>query len=127
VTIPSHSRGAWAEHQVCVLLQRQGWRLVERNWRCRWGELDLLMQKPGRLLLVEVKGRTCGSRDGAGRAALKAAKRQRLQRAWGCWLAAHPHWGNHRVEMVAALVALPPAQRPIRWLRLEVGRDGSSG
>lgn len=118
------ARGAWAEQHVQRLLESRGWRLLARNWRCRWGELDLVMHKPGRLLLVEVKGRAAGGRDGAGRAALQAGKRRRLQRAWGCWLAANPCWGCHSVELVAALVALPPARRPVRWLRLEVPGGG---
>ncbi|MEB3265977.1 MAG: YraN family protein [Cyanobacteriota bacterium] len=121
------ARGAWAEHHVSMLLQRHGWRQLDHNWPCRWGELDLVMHKPGRLLLVEVKGRGPGSRDGAGRAALTSDKRRRLQRAWGCWLAAHPHWAHHSVEWVAALVALPPLQDRVRWLRLEFRNDRTVG
>lgn len=109
--------GRWAEQRALRLLEGQGWILVSRNWRCRWGELDLIVAKPGRLLLVEVKGRRAGSRDGDGVAALRRAKRQRLGRAWACWLVAHPGWADTPVEQVAALVPLPPAQHPVRWLR----------
>ncbi len=93
--------------------------LVSRNWRCRWGELDLVVAKPGRLLLVEVKGRGRGSRDGQGVAALRRTKRQRLARAWDCWLAAHPAWSDAPVEQVAALVPLPPSGEAVRWIRLD--------
>lgn len=110
--------GGWAEQRALRLLQQQGWRLVERNWRCRWGELDLVVAKPGRLLLVEVKGRRSLGRDGGGSGALRSPKWQRLQRAWGCWLAAHPHWASTAVEAVAALVPLPPARGAVRWIRL---------
>ncbi|WP_159817162.1 YraN family protein [Cyanobium sp. Copco_Reservoir_LC18] len=110
--------GAWAEQRVLRLLRRRGWELLERNWRCRWGELDLIVRKPGRLLLVEVKGRRAGSLDGRGTAALRWQKRRRLARAWDCWLAAHPRWEKTPVEQVAALVPLPPARAPVRWLRL---------
>ncbi|MCP9796436.1 MULTISPECIES: YraN family protein [Cyanophyceae] len=110
--------GAWAEQRVLRLLRRRGWELLERNWRCRWGELDLIVRKPGRLLLVEVKGRRAGSLDGSGTAALRWQKRRRLARAWDCWLAAHPRWERTPVEQVAALVPLPPARAPVRWVRL---------
>ena len=69
IPMPPTSRqrqGRWAEQRALRLLEGQGWRLVARNWRCRWGELDLVCEKPGRLLLVEVKGRRPGHRDGAG-------------------------------------------------------------
>lgn len=113
-------RGDWAERYALVLLQRRGWRLLDRQWRCRWGELDLVVAKGRRLLLVEVKARSGLGRDGGGTAALGASKRRRLQDAWACWLAAHPSWDGAPVEMVAALVPLPPARSPVRWLRLEV-------
>ena len=114
---PHQRLGRWAEQRALRLLEGSGWTLVSRNWRCRWGELDLVLAKPGRLLLVEVKGRSSGSRDGDGVASLRAAKRQRLGRAWACWLLAHPGWGDTPVEQVAALVPLPPDRRPVRWLR----------
>lgn len=117
-------QGDWAEQRALRLLRARGWLLLSRHWRCRWGELDLVLAKPGRLLLVEVKGRGPGSRDGEGRAALRGAKRRRLARAWNCWLAEHPEQAGSEVELVAALVPLPTARgtsaRAVRWIRLEV-------
>jgi putative endonuclease len=112
-------QGRWAEQRALRLLQERGWRLLCRNWRCRWGELDLVCEKPGRLLLVEVKGRRLGSRDGAGTTALRGLQRRRLRRAWACWLVHHPERSCWPVEFVAALVPLPPASGAVRWLRLE--------
>jgi putative endonuclease len=116
---PRQRQGRWAEQRALRLLQNQGWRLITRNWRCRWGELDLVCEKPGRLMLVEVKGRRPGSRDGAGTTALRGAQRLRLRRAWACWLVDHPERAAWPVEFVAALVPLPPAAGGVRWLRLE--------
>jgi putative endonuclease len=108
--------GGWAEQRALRLLQERGWRLQDRNWRCRWGELDLVLAKPQRLLLVEVKGRRRAGPDGYGLAALGPQKRRRLARCGQCWLAEHPDWGEASVEVVAALVPLPPARGPVRWL-----------
>ncbi|EDY39480.1 hypothetical protein CPCC7001_2361 [Cyanobium sp. PCC 7001] len=80
--------------------------------------MDLVLAKPPRLLLVEVKGRARAGPDGWGRGALGAAKRIRLERAWACWLEEHPQWANSPVEQVCALVPLPPSRRPVRWIRL---------
>lgn len=112
-------QGRWAEQRALRLLQQRGWKVLSRNWRCRWGELDLVCCKAERLLLVEVKGRRLGSRDGGGIAALRGVQRLRLRRAWSCWLAAHPDQAERPVEFVAALVPLPPASGGVRWLRLE--------
>ena len=122
-------RGSWAEQRALDLLRERGWWLLSRNWRCRWGELDLVLAKPGRLLVVEVKGRGRGSRDGAGRAALGRVKRQRLARSWSCWLVRHPEQAALPVELVAALVPLPDRlgergarelRGGVRWIRLDL-------
>ncbi|MCX5932434.1 MAG: YraN family protein [Cyanobacteria bacterium] len=111
--------GAWAEQRALRLLRQRGWRLLASRWRCRWGELDLVVAKPGRLLVVEVKGRRrCGA-DGWGVAALGASKRRRLARALSCWLAENPRQAQLPLEVVCALVPLPPASGAVRWLRLE--------
>lgn len=78
-----------------------------------------MLAKRDRLLLVEVKGRGPGALDGEGIAALGPIKRKRLERAWSCWVAVHPERAEDAVEMVAALVPLPPARGAVRWLRLE--------
>ncbi len=108
----------WAEQRALRLLEQRGWRLLSRNWRCRWGELDLVMAKPDRLLVVEVKGRTSPSCDGGGIAALRRGKRRCLQRAFRCWLLAHPPLAEVPVQLVAALVPLPPSPLPVRWIDL---------
>lgn len=108
--------GGWAEQRALRLLLERGWRLRDRNWRCRWGELDLVLKKAHRLLVVEVKGRRSGV-DGWGAAALRRGKRERLERAWRCWLLAHPDAALQAVELVYALVPLPPRRGPVRWIR----------
>lgn len=115
---PLQRRGDWAEQRALRLLRQRGWRLLDRQWRCPWGELDLVLAKGERLLLVEVKARRTPGRDGAGVAALGLQKLQRLERSWNCWLAAHPERERCAVEMVAALVPLPPTRLPVRWIRL---------
>ena len=115
---PLQRQGRLAEQRALRLLESRGWQLVSRNWHCRWGELDLVLRKPGRLLLVEVKGRGRRPRDAQGLLALHRAKQMRLERAWACWQAAHPHLADQPVELVAALVPLPPRRDPVRWIHL---------
>ena len=109
--------GSWAEQRALRLLQGRGWRPVACQWRCRWGEIDLLVQKPGRLLLVEVKGRSRCGLDGWGVAGLDRRKRRRLEATYGLWLAQHPRYQDCSLELICALVPLAPLKGPVRWVR----------
>ena len=51
-TPPPGDTGAKAEAQAKEFLERQGLRLLERNYRCRQGEIDLIMQEGGTLVKV---------------------------------------------------------------------------
>jgi len=113
---PGQRSGCWAEQRALRLLQGAGWCLLAQRWRCRWGEIDLLLHKPERLLLVEVKGRRRRGPDGWGVAALRGGKRQRLASSLGLWLREHPAYGDCRWEWVCALVPLPPSRAPVRWV-----------
>lgn len=117
VRTPKRRLGDWAEQRALRLLCSRGWRPLARQWRCRWGEMDLLLHKPQRLLLVEVKGRRgCGA-DGWGVASLDRRKWRRLEATYGLWLAEHPAYRHCGLELVCALVPLPPARGSVRWVR----------
>ena len=49
--------GQRGEHQACRYLQQQGLRLKQRNYRCRRGEIDLIMEDGDTLVFVEVRYR----------------------------------------------------------------------
>ncbi len=127
----SHSQvqGAQAELYVKQVLLRDGWRLLEHNWSCRYGEIDLLFTKQSfqasRILVVEVKARRRSGLDGWGVAAFHQAKRRRLARTVDCWRAANA-WGEACCfEVVLALVALPVKRHDLRWIPVDV-LDGMS-
>jgi putative endonuclease len=56
----------------------RGYRVVARNWRCRIGELDLVVTRGATLVFCEVKTRR-GARYGGGFEAVDARKRQKLR------------------------------------------------
>lgn len=121
--------GRWAEHQVLLALQARGWTCLAERWRCRFGELDLVMAKQhgagGRLLVVEVKSRRRCGFDGWGVAACNAGKLQRLARAMDCWRMTHPWSAEWSLELVVALVPLPPSRQVIRWIPVADGLSPS--
>jgi putative endonuclease len=64
--------------------------VVDRNWRCRFGELDLVLLRDGLVVFCEVKARRTGT-YGTGVEAVGAAKRRRLRRLAAEWLALSPY------------------------------------
>jgi putative endonuclease len=56
----SHEKGQRAEQLACRYLQTQGLRLAQRNYRCRLGEIDLVMKDGESLIFVEVRCRRNG-------------------------------------------------------------------
>jgi len=74
------SVGAEGERRAAAYLRARGLRIVQRNYRCRVGEIDLVAEDDGTLVFVEVKTRHVGGAE-VPEAALTRRKRQRLCRA----------------------------------------------
>ena len=72
--------GDWGEALVAEYLEARGCRIVEKEWRCRFGEIDLIAAKDGVLLFVEVKLRT-NLQYGAPREYVTAKKQEKLRAA----------------------------------------------
>jgi putative endonuclease len=53
----SKESGQIAEQQACDFLQSQGLHLLEQNYRCYCGEIDLIMQEQKSIVFVEVRSR----------------------------------------------------------------------
>lgn len=85
----AQQRGDQAEAQALAYLQKNKLTLLERNYRCRHGEIDLVMQDGAYLVFVEVRRRARHS-DAAG--SIDEHKRQRLVAAANLYLStlAHP-------------------------------------
>jgi putative endonuclease len=84
--------GVAGEDAVAEWYARAGYTVVDRNWRCRDGELDLVVSRDGVIVFCEVKTRR-GTAFGAPFEAVTIAKQRRLRRLALQWLAAHP---SHR-------------------------------
>lgn len=69
--------GTAAEDEALEYLQRQGLSLVERNFRCKGGEIDLIMRDRQALVFVEVRKRA-DARHGGAAASITARKQARL-------------------------------------------------
>ncbi len=72
--------GAFYEERVAAWLQEKGYTILERNFRCRLGEIDLIAKKDGCIVFVEVKFRRTSS-CGAPAEAVGFRKQQRISNA----------------------------------------------
>ncbi|MEB3022354.1 YraN family protein [[Mycobacterium] crassicus] len=94
--------GALGEQVAVEYLIGQGWAILSRNWRCRYGELDVIATDPAArtVIFVEVKTRT-GDGYGGLAYAVPEVKLRRLRRLAGVWLARQEaHWPQVRLDVI---------------------------
>ena len=92
--------GLAGEDQALAYLQQQGLQLLERNFRCKGGEIDLIMQDGKALVFVEVRVRSDGKFGGAA-ASVGSAKQKRLIIAAQVYLQRHTMPPPCRFDVIA--------------------------
>ena len=80
--------GRAGEDAAAAFYRRRGYRIVDRNYRCRSGEIDLVVRRGHLLVFCEVKTRS-SAQWGAPAEAVRALKQNRIRRSAGTWLAEH--------------------------------------
>lgn len=88
----SDALGQFGEQVAARHLESAGLVILDRNWRCATGELDIVARDAGCLVFCEVKTRSSGA-FGSPAAAVGPAKAARIRRLAASWLAAHPQGG----------------------------------
>ncbi|MCU0791238.1 MAG: YraN family protein [Nitratireductor sp.] len=101
-------RGASGEWLAALSLRLKGWRIVERNFRCPMGEIDVIARKGDLIAFVEVKARPT---EQEALDAVTARARRRIHNAGAAWIARQRDAGrlSWRFDIVAVL--------PRRWPR----------
>ena len=103
--------GALGEQAAVDHLVSAGFEVVERNWRCRLGEIDVVAREGTVLVAVEVKTRRSGA-TGHPLEAITPAKVARLRALLARWLATHDVRAPLvRIDAVAVLAGGPGAPR----------------
>ena len=81
-----HDLGRVGEQLATEHLDRLGYRILERNFRTRWGELDIVAFDGRTLAFCEVKSRRAGGRTGSPLEAVSPAKQAQVRRMAARWL-----------------------------------------
>jgi putative endonuclease len=101
--------GKAGEDMACEYLRRGGARIVERNWRCKAGEADIIAMEDEVLVFVEVKTRR-SVRRGLPEEAVDAQKRRGYERIAVQYLASHDV-ASCRVRFDIIAILLYPGER----------------
>lgn len=102
--------GALGERLAIEHLQSLGLRVLARNWRCRYGELDVIAADDAAriVVFVEVKART-SDRFGGVEYAVTPEKLRRLRRLAGVWLAGQDaRWAGLRIDVIGVRIGRRP-------------------
>jgi putative endonuclease len=92
--------GAAGEDAVAEWYLEAGYEVLDRNWRCRDGELDLVVARDPLIVVCEVKTRT-SERFGAPAEAVTVPKQRRLRRLAVQWLADRSVRGELRFDVAS--------------------------
>jgi len=102
--------GRFGERVAARYLQNLGMAILETNWTCKYGEVDIVARDGATLVICEVKTRT-GTSHGTGFEAVTGQKATRLRRLAAYWLEVHRVQPEAvRIEVVSVLV--PPRGAP---------------
>ena len=91
--------GPWGEAQAADYLRRKGYTLVAANYRCRFGEIDLIVRNRRYLVFVEVKLRK-DSRFAQAREFVDSGKQRRLRMTASLYLAQNPTALQPRFDVI---------------------------
>lgn len=142
-TVPEETKGAPARKTVSELtprelgtkgedmaagyLERNDWYILARNWRCRFGEVDIVAQEPDddeTVVLVEVKTRLAlgGREDEMPELSVDGKKRRRYRNLALAYIVEHPDVDSIRFDVIA-LNVVGESQARLRHLRGAFGWD----
>jgi putative endonuclease len=104
VPVRNRQLGVRGENEAVRFLSARGFVILDRNWRCTQGELDIVAQDGVDLVFVEVKARS-SLRFGHPFEAVTGAKLARLRSLTVLWRDAHPRaTGPSRIDVVSIVM-----------------------
>lgn len=112
----SRRHGDLAERRAESFLKSRGLRLLRRNFHCRFGEIDLLMDDHGTLAVVEVRARTHGWPSTAAET-VGPSKQARILLATRQLLATMPRLEEYPLRFDVVAISGPRGDNSVTWIR----------
>lgn len=107
--------GVLGEQLIARWLLLQNYKLLSQNWRCRWGEIDLIAQDKAtkEIAFIEVKTRSIHNWDENGLLAINAVKQQKILQTASLYLSKNPHLAELPCRFDVGLVSYQLCDRHI--------------
>lgn len=114
----NNEKGEYAESVASKYLQAQGLKLLKRNFSCKCGEIDLIMQDNEFLVFVEVRYRK-QTQFGHPLETINYKKQQKVIKAVQYFLMAQPKYNQFpcRIDAVAIHSQIQSGQEQIQWIK----------
>lgn len=90
----TREQGQYTEELACQYLENKGFKLIEKNFNCRLGEIDLIMKDNGNLVFVEVRYRRSNN-FGSGAESVTANKQSKLIKTASLYLQQHDKYNKN--------------------------------
>lgn len=107
--------GDQAENAACNYLQSQGLQLIERNFLCKRGEIDLIMQQADTTVFIEVRYRRC-THFGSAAESVDWRKQEKLLATAEHYLQSHPKAAKGACRFDVVALTMQNQQHKIDWI-----------
>jgi putative endonuclease len=114
--ITSISLGKLAEESACRYLTANGLKLIEKNYKCRRGEIDLVMQDKNSIVFIEVRYRR-NDRFGSGAESVISSKQQKLIMTAMHYLQTHKHASASASRFDVVSIQGRNGKNDIEWIQ----------
>ena len=95
----NHLLGQWGDELAARYLMKCGYQILDANWRCRFGEIDLIAKEKGYICFVEVKLRK-NDRMASAAEFVDARKQKKLRTTAQLYLSIHPTQEQPRFDVI---------------------------
>ncbi len=92
-------------------LERKGYKMFEQNYKTKYAEIDLVAEKAGQIVFVEVRTKT-NEEFGTPEETIGYKKKQKLMRNAQAYVARKKYSGPYRIDAIC--IVLPGSEKPLR-------------